>query len=138
MVLSTIFHGLFIVVIHKMISNLSALLDVVATFSTEYNSLFVLCMHRFLKDNSDFKFKHRGNMEFKNVSKPIPCYWLLEHTGHEVQGSIPDLVAPLPPVVRTRVRTHGHHFDKMPNVLMFCYFVILLYSLLTFCEHYLY
>lgn len=94
---------------------------------------------RFLSGNPDFKFQFRKNMEFKHVSKPVPCYWLLENTGHNVQESVPEL--PTLPMPSTRTLTPHHVYKTEPqerlNVLMFCYFVILLYSLLTFCEHYL-
>lgn len=99
----------------------------------------MLCVSRLLRDNPNFKFQFRGDMEFKNVSKPVPCYWLLEHSSHVVQDpvletALPGLPVPLPPPPPvTGVFTCHFH-----NILMFCYFVILLYTLLTFCEHYIY
>ena len=72
-------------------------------------------------------------MEFKNVEKPVPCYWLLEWTGQEQPQLIPDLPTP-PPVIATHII--GHDFKRMPNLLIFCYLVILLYSLLTFYGHF--
>ena len=49
------------------------------------NKLFLCSL---LKDKPNFKFEYRGPLEFKNVSQPVPCWFLIENTEKEDFGPI--------------------------------------------------
>lgn len=51
-------------------------------------SLFISLSHwcySHLKDNPNWVFEVRGPVNFKNVSKPVMCYWLIENVERSMQ-----------------------------------------------------